>query len=107
MPERSSPFAQFSVTVPLALPSRSRLPETVGTTFTCCVPEYSCTLAGADSTTLGALNTEGARSGNHNAHAPTVSAATVAAVSNTHVSTGAALRVPFRCCFLVMSPPRL
>lgn len=47
LPEISPSADQSAVTVPLALPRRLRSVEMVGTTVTCWLPEYSCTLAGA------------------------------------------------------------
>ena len=79
---------QSAVTMPLALPERSRSLEMVGTTVTCCVPAYSRTLAGAAVLSPAELSNVGVRSGSHNAQDPTAIQDAVTAASRVQVTAG-------------------
>ena len=58
----------------------------VGTTVTCCVPAYSCTLAGTTVLSPAELSNVGVRSGSHNAQDPTAIQAAVTAASKVQVT---------------------
>ena len=100
MPEVRPLPDQSAVTMPLALPERSRSLEIAGTTVTCCIPAYSCTLAGATVLSPAELSNVGVRSGSHNAQDPTAIQAAVTAASRVQVTAVHFERLPPVLCFI-------
>ena len=107
LPEASPSADQSAVTVPLALPRRLRSVEMVGTTVTCWLPEYSCTLAGAVVVSPAEPSNAGARSGRSSAHAPTDTQMAVATASRLQAHASRPRPAPFvtavALCFFPMS----